>query len=223
MEALGNSGLISQYARDIMDIDDPLATLIRDELRGAAGDDLVESLREPASAAIRGIQRAGEFFGGDVTPGRVLEMGAEATVAWNEAKGDGAFLDQLLNQVFRPMAQQLELIPPELVTDMGLGLLGVWVVDPPKSYLLEDVGRLLMSPSIQFSVPGSRWLKINSLVGLRFNSPSEAIAILKPIQDQRRRDLLGDRDLTYDERDLREQDDGDWAESPGSVGFVEVS
>jgi hypothetical protein len=204
-------------------LDFEAGAMIAKLLRGAAGDDLVDSLREGAQEAIAGIQEAGAHFSGEATPERVLELGGEAVEAWNRAKGYGAYLDRLINAAFRPIVG-LEVLPPELLTDRGLALTGVWVVDPAKAHLLEEVGRLIISPTTSFSIPGERWLKINSLVGLRLNSPRQAIEILSQIRDEEQAELIGTRDLTYQDRDQRlDEQAGELVEPPGSVGYVEVS
>jgi integrase len=68
-----------------------------------------------------------------------------ATTVENKAEGAGKYLDRVLTEVLRPMAYSLEALPQELLGDLGISVLAVWVIDPSRLHLLQEVGRLMMA------------------------------------------------------------------------------
>jgi hypothetical protein len=124
------------------------------------------------------------------------------------------------------LAYHLEVLPPEVTTDLGSGLLAIWWVPRARLERLPEVGKVLASPQTSFYVPGGKWLRVNTLVGLKINFPSEVIHNLRSLREADQARLLGDRDISYDQRDARLQVDAaewDQPEPAGSIGYEEVS
>lgn len=169
-------------------VDFQAATLIYQMLQGDAGDELMASLQPTTDRAIEGVQRASEFFNADTTLAQVVELGPDAVEAWQEAKQHQAVLDRIYTEVLGPLTWgELAFVPPDL-TDLpvhGMRMAGIWVLDPNRAQMLDEVGSVMAALPDRYPVPGGRWLKANSLCGLRLNSPRQAIRILRSIQEAR--------------------------------------
>jgi hypothetical protein len=187
------------------------ACFIRDLLRGDPGDDLMASLRGVVEDALGGIEHASTFYSPSTTAAELINMGDEATQAWRDAADHGALLDRLYNEVISPLTL-LEVIPPELVTDAGYRIRGVWLVDADRAFTADHIGKLMMRPNTNWSVPGGRWLEAHKTAGgLRLNSPSVVIDILS---EARRVERAADQERyrvrrMTDGRKEREVRDGD--------------
>jgi hypothetical protein len=175
-------GLPEMFLQPVMEVEHRAAEVVRDLLLGEAGDQLVGSLQGEMAKAIGVIQEAAASYGPDVTADRVIELGMEAVAAWRKAEKAGAYLDQVLNTVARPMTI-LELIPPEVAAELGAGhLLGILVAE--RAEILNEVGLILSHPTTAFKIPGERWIRIFRLAdGIRLNSPRKAAEIYEGIRD----------------------------------------
>jgi hypothetical protein len=160
-------------------------------VRGEAGDRIVGSLGDGISEAVGVIQRASEFFAGGLRLEQAVERwpsrAGEAVELWNGAKVAGAYLDRVLAEVARPLGTYLEILPPELVTDLSetFSRLAIWYVSEDKLHKMDELGKTLTKPKIEGEVPGAKWLEANSLTSLRLNSPSEAIRLLSEAKARR--------------------------------------
>jgi hypothetical protein len=164
------------------------AEIVQEMLRGDAGDQLMKSLQPVVDAAIEGVRAAAGFYSADTTAEQIVDRGAEAVAAWNGAKDHQLVLDQLLATVIRPMSQ-MALLPGELARDFsGPGVTAIWLINPSRAFMLTEVGVELMKPTTSWSVPGGRWLRIHQMAGLKLNSPREATAIFRGLEEAKRRE-----------------------------------
>jgi hypothetical protein len=217
----------SQVGRFLTDpLDYQVAGEIRDALAGEAGDQLVLGLSDRVGRAIAGIEKSAGFYSPDATLEQVVELGPEAVLAWQQAKGHGAYLDDVTFRVVRELALMDDLIPPELRRDQGQMVMGAfWVgLDRASEEVLTKVGRTFFEPSTSYSVPAGRWLKIfKTANGLRLNSPRVAIEVLraiKDVEDQDHFERYSARARSVPAGDVTFYED-DEAEDPGTVGFSE--
>jgi hypothetical protein len=167
--------------------------LMQELLRGDAGDEMMDSLRPIADQAIAGIQAANAHFGPDTTPAQVLEMGDEAIDAWRGTGAHAQVLESILNGVVRPLARDLYLLPPELLTDGMMRNVAVWLINPARAYDIDDFKGELNRPTSLAGVPfmgpidpvapGRRWLALHQVTGIHLNSPRQAVAILEGLAE----------------------------------------
>jgi hypothetical protein len=120
-------------------------------------------------------------------------MGDEAVDAWRAADAHARVLENILNGVVRPLATDLYLLPPELLTDGMRRNVAVWLINPEKAHAIDEAkdelnrptafsGAPFMVPS-EAVVPGQRWLKIHRITGIHLNSPRQAAAILRDLAE----------------------------------------
>jgi hypothetical protein len=149
-----------------------------DELRGEAGDQIIESLRPRFNAAVDGIHDAAGLFGPDSEPAHVLAMGAKATNAYNAMPQHRATLDTITGSVLSPLTETFGVLGERdhsLTYGYERLALTAWLINPDNPDKIHTAARMFGNVA---TGPGGRWHWLTTAADLHLNTPAEARSIL---------------------------------------------
>lgn len=150
-----------------------------DEISGASGDALIDSLRPAFDTAVEAMVTASDHFSPDATADQVIDMGAEAAEVWRTLPQHRRTLDEILNGIIAWLAVDGD--GPEIVGNRQLERRGdcqkvAFLMLKPRGSIQDTAG--VLDPLRQQGRRGGRWQALLKHTPLRLNTPSEANAIL---------------------------------------------
>jgi hypothetical protein len=190
---LAKAQIISLNGVDWRQLDPDTGQLLTKLLKGAAGDELAESLRPVFARHFEGIAKAAEYMDADTTMEQLVDHDdPQAIVAYKAAKDvHGPALDKLLFGVVRPIAYSgldMELIEPQrqALVDGQEVLALFFMADPDRMAYVGEVGTELQRSMVAYKNPGGKWLEVHRLAGdLQLNSIRKVQAMLNALVDER--------------------------------------
>ncbi|AWK74274.1 hypothetical protein CBI38_24680 [Rhodococcus oxybenzonivorans] len=157
-----------------------LCTQYEQEIKGAAGDELVESLRPSFDAALEGLRTAAGMFSLNAAPDQILELGHDAVDAYNAIPNHRLVLDRMWHDIIGWLVVATgdgpQVLGQPRIDRVADALRLVMVMPAPRGSLTDLTNAI--EPVTTNRLRVGHWGRLMSLTPLHLNSPSEARTVL---------------------------------------------
>ena len=156
-----------------------LCTQYEQEIKGAAGDELVESLRPSFDAALEGLRTAAGMFNLNATPEQILELDNEAADAYRGIPNHRLVLDRIWYDVLDWLTNDSQ--GPQVLgqdrLDRAADCRRLVMVMPEPRGNLQDLANAV-EPVTTNRLRAGHWSRLMSMTPIRLNTPTEAKQVL---------------------------------------------